>query len=76
MSRNEPFSVARKATHQVRPRLFGRFQKGNSPKFISSILHSSGPKGLETADSRGPKPNLQHYILWCCINMREVGCAG
>ena len=33
MSRNEPFSVARKATHQVRPRLFGRFQKKNSAKF-------------------------------------------
>jgi hypothetical protein len=28
MSRNEPFSVARKATHQVRPRLFGRFLTG------------------------------------------------
>jgi hypothetical protein len=49
--------------------------KGNSRKLGCTILHSSGPKELETADSLGPIPNLQHYILWCCINMREVGCA-
>src|SRR5215216_2833661 len=48
--------------------------KGNSRKFISKILHSPSPKGLETADSLGLIPNLQPYILWCCINMREVGC--
>jgi hypothetical protein len=47
----------------------------NSPKFISKILHSPNPKGLETADSLGLIPNLQPYILWCCINKREVGCA-
>ena len=46
----------------------------NSRKFISSIMHSPVPKGLQTAYSLGPTPNLQPYILWCCINMREVGC--
>src|SRR5215218_1593442 len=48
--------------------------KWNSRKFISKILHSPSPKGLETADSLGLIPNLQPYILWCCINMRELGC--
>jgi hypothetical protein len=44
--------------------------KYNSRKFISTILHSPGPKGPETPDRPGPVPNPKPYILWCCMKMR------
>jgi hypothetical protein len=51
-------------------RLSRQFQKGNSPKFASRILHSPGPIGPETPDSPDPAPNLKPYILWYWIDMQ------